>query len=74
MSNLQKQAAAPLGSKILWFESLKKTAPLNQQIKKQEESPNTEYLFANLQTENTFDKSMRKMELVNSMDIFNTKN
>jgi hypothetical protein len=45
-----------------------------KQIKKTEDSPNTEYLFANLQTENTFEKSMRKMELVNSMDIFNTKN
>jgi len=45
-----------------------------KQIKKNEDSPNTEYLFANLQTENAFDKSMRKMELVNSMDIFNMKN
>jgi hypothetical protein len=45
-----------------------------KQIKKNEDSPNTEYLFANLQTENTFEKSMRKMELVNSMDLFNTKN
>jgi len=44
-----------------------------KQIKKQEESPNTDYLFANLQKENTFEKSMKKMELVNSMDIFNKK-
>jgi len=42
-----------------------------KQIKKKEDSPNTEYLFANLQTENSFEKSIRKMELVNSMDIFN---
>ena len=40
-----------------------------KQIKKNEESPNTEYLFANLERENTFEKSMRKMELVNSMDV-----
>ena len=40
-----------------------------KQIKKNEESPNTEYLFANLERENTFEKSIRKMELVNSMDI-----
>jgi hypothetical protein len=40
-----------------------------KQIKKNEESPNTEYLFANLQQENTFDKSMRKMDLMNSIDI-----
>jgi hypothetical protein len=40
-----------------------------KQIKKNEESPNTEYLFANLERENTFEKSIRKMELVNSMNI-----
>jgi hypothetical protein len=40
-----------------------------KQIKKNEESPNTEYLFANLERENTFEKSMKKMELMNSMDI-----
>jgi hypothetical protein len=42
-----------------------------KQIKKNEESPNTEYLFANLQKENTFEKSMMKMDLVNSIDIYN---
>jgi len=41
-----------------------------KQIKKQEESPNTEYLFANLQKENAFEKSLKKMDLVNSIDIF----
>lgn len=40
-----------------------------KQIKKNEMSPNTEYLFANLERENTFEQSMRKMELVNSMDL-----
>jgi hypothetical protein len=42
-----------------------------KQIKKQEESPNTEYLFANIEKENAFEKSMKKMDLVNSIDIFN---
>lgn len=42
-----------------------------KQIKKNEQSPNTDYLFANLEKENAFEQSMRKMELVNSMDIFN---
>jgi hypothetical protein len=42
-----------------------------KQIKKQESSPNTDYLFANLERENAFEKSMKKMELMNSMDIFN---
>jgi hypothetical protein len=41
-----------------------------KQIKKNEESPNTEYLFANLNSDNTFEQSLRKMELVNSLDIF----
>jgi hypothetical protein len=40
-----------------------------KQIKKNEDSPNTEYLFANLERENTFEQSMRKMEIVNSMDF-----
>jgi len=46
-----------------------KISSVYKQIKKNEESPNTEYLFANLERENTFEISMRKMELVNSMDV-----
>jgi len=44
-----------------------------KQIKKHEESPNTDYLFANLERENTFEKSMKKMDMVNSLDIFSNK-
>jgi hypothetical protein len=44
-----------------------------KQIKKQEESPNTEYLFANVERENAFEKSMKKMDVVNSIDIFSKK-
>ena len=44
-----------------------------KQIKKQEESPNTDYLFANLERENTFEKSMSKMNLLNSMDTLQRK-
>jgi hypothetical protein len=40
-----------------------------EQIKKNEESPNTDYLFANLEKQNTFEKSMKKMELMNSMNF-----
>ena len=40
-----------------------------KQIKKNEESPNTDYLFANMERESTFEQSMRKMEIVNSMDF-----
>ena len=40
-----------------------------KQIKKNEKSPKTEYLFANIESENTLEKSLKKMQLMNSMDI-----
>jgi hypothetical protein len=40
------------------------------QIKKNEDSPNTEYLYSNLEKKNTFNESLKKMELINSMDKF----
>ncbi len=40
-----------------------------KQIKKNEESPNTDYLFANLEKDNSFEKSMKRMNIVNSMDF-----
>ena len=39
-----------------------------KQIKKNEQSPNTDYLFAGMERENNFEKTVRKMELMNSMD------
>jgi len=44
-----------------------------KQIKKNEVSPNTDYLFANLEKQNAFEKSMKQMELVNSMDFISKK-
>lgn len=41
-----------------------------KQIKKNEESPNTDYLFNNLDQQHIFEQSMKRMELVNSLDIF----
>jgi hypothetical protein len=38
-----------------------------KQIKKNEEGPKTDYLFANVEKQNNFEKSMRKIELMNSM-------
>ena len=39
-----------------------------KQIKKNEESPNTDYLFSNLDDkQNTFEQSMQRMELMNTM-------
>ena len=38
-----------------------------KQIKKNEESPNTDYLFSNLDKAQAFEKSVRKMEMMDSM-------
>jgi hypothetical protein len=38
-----------------------------KQIKKNEDSPKTDYLFANVEKKNNFEKSMKQIELVNSI-------
>lgn len=45
-----------------------------KQIKKNEESPNADYLFNNLDTKQNFERSMRQIDLLNSVDIMNTTN
>jgi len=42
-----------------------------KQIKKNEKKPTTDYLFKNLENEVAIEKSMRRMELMNSIDISN---
>jgi hypothetical protein len=39
-----------------------------RQVKKKEHVPTTDYLFNNLEQENAFEQSLRKLQLVNSMD------
>jgi hypothetical protein len=45
-----------------------------KQIKKNEMSPNTDYLFSNLDKQNNFEKSMKKLEMLDSMSIIPPKN
>jgi hypothetical protein len=42
-----------------------------KQIKKTEESPNTEYLFTNMDSRVTFEESVKRMELMNTVDFAN---
>jgi hypothetical protein len=45
-----------------------------KQIKKNEMSPNTDYLFSNLDKQNNFEKSMKKLEMLDSMSMIPPKN
>ena len=55
--------------KELLANAVEKIGEVYKQIKKNEQSPNTEYLFNNLEKASNFEKSIRKLEMMESMDV-----
>ena len=53
---------------------LQNISTIYKQIKKNEESPNTDYLFQNIDKEQSLKKSIAQMNIVNSIDIMSTNN
>lgn len=49
---------------------ISKTHLIYKQIKKNEQTPSTDYLFQNIDKKFALEKSMRQMEMINSMDMF----
>jgi len=49
---------------------IEKINEIYKQIKKSEKSPNTEYLFAGIKDDDAFERSMKKLEIINSMQLF----
>jgi len=61
-TNTELMPNKPLIQKVLM-----KIDEIYKQIKKNEESPNTDYLFSNLDKNASFERSLKKMELMNSI-------
>jgi hypothetical protein len=57
-----------IGNKPLLETVIKKINTIYKQIKKNEQSPNLDYLYSGLDTNNNREKSMQKLELLGGMD------
>lgn len=53
--------------KTILFNTLRNTSVIYKQIKKSEQSPNTEYLFSGIQDPNKFQKSIEQFDLVTNI-------
>lgn len=53
---------------------IEKIHEVYKQIKKNEESPGTDYLFSNLDRQNNFEQSMQRLELLQSVDVVSRTN
>jgi len=55
--------------KELIANTVEKIGEIYKQIKKNEQSPGTDYLFTNLEKATNFEKSIRKLEMMETMDL-----
>jgi hypothetical protein len=63
-----------ISKKEMIYTVVEKIDEVYKQIKKNEESPGTDYLFNNLDKATNFEKSIRKLEMMESMDFVPTRN
>jgi hypothetical protein len=64
-----KKPTELVNNKKLITNVVNKINMIYKEIKKNEHSPNTDYLFSNLDKKNTFERSLKQLEIVNSVDI-----